>query len=258
METEPKDHTTSQVPRNLIFGSSECDKVMERYESAWIYLFTQEHKLRKQYSPDTAEQYMKGWLSSDIRPVDGYTSQSDPPFKMKLTTTQQTERNKYETRWPWLCYIMHYELNLYKPVPYKPAEPPSWILGATELLFTDFFPFQRRFYTELEGIVDKLIIDHLYEMFDPKELRKRMEPPIPVHMIPLPTGNPAVGSSSRSHRTANELEMAEPIVRNEVTSLTHINAAPTLRTEIALPPASQPKGSSCHTSMRTMKGRGRL
>lgn len=191
---------TSQVPRNFVFGSYECNSVMTRYESSWVNLFRREKELREQY--EGGHVTMEGWITSNIRYTNARKSQNDAPYQVDLSAEEKITRTKYENMWPWLCYVMQYELQL-KPTPGNPGvEPNSWIIGELTKFSTVFYPFQRRFFTRLEELVDIEIINKLVDHFIATTTRPKIALPVGLLRLaphPIHSHNDAVLMSVSSH-----------------------------------------------------------
>lgn len=195
----------------MIFGSAECNDVMARYEKAWINLFIREGQLRRLRPLAGHASHMQGLLLSDTRSWPGYTSDSNSPFMIPLTDAQKTQRREDEQKWPWLCYVMCYALELSTGDPLGLANPASWILGELSLVDTTFFPFQRRFCTLLEEKVDAMIVETLFGRYIPPPAGP---PPPPDRMMSIRTSNESMGSSSSSTGTDAHKQLWRTMLNN--------------------------------------------
>lgn len=120
---------------------------MTRYEKAWQNLFLKESKLQKTV---LGIKELHGWLETNIRfnfTYMNFLAQSHYMLHNQNEIKKGTKENEM-----WLCYCMSYSLTL---------SHASAILGAGNLLFTAFYPFERGFFTRMESAVDELLLNFL-------------------------------------------------------------------------------------------------
>ncbi|KAF5251987.1 hypothetical protein FANTH_2941 [Fusarium anthophilum] len=96
---------TSQVPDNIIFGSSETNSLMTRYEKAWQSLVTKENARRTRQEKGR----QKAFLVSQILPItEAEHGKYEPHF---ADETQNDLLDYSNIPIPgWLCYKMRYSL----------------------------------------------------------------------------------------------------------------------------------------------------
>ncbi|KAF5618853.1 uncharacterized protein FTJAE_12120 [Fusarium tjaetaba] len=140
---------TSQVPDNLIFGSSEANSLMTRYEKAWQSLVTKENARRT--GQEKGQQ--RAYLVSQILPItDADHAKYEPIFAKK---TQQSLPS-YSKVPDWLCYKMRYSLHVFN---YNGMGERR---NAT--FETEFYPFQRPFFTKFEQELDIVLLESIYNL----------------------------------------------------------------------------------------------
>ncbi|KAF3283634.1 hypothetical protein TWF970_000812 [Orbilia oligospora] len=164
------DPTTSQKKYNLIFGSSETNSIMTRYEDVYRNAIIRERTLSQQLQliydkasmANPAAQFVNATLATKLTDkgaklrLEGksYIREKIAVPKAKLTSEPKawTDISK---RYPWLCSGLEYDFELDKP---------SLMFKVARKWNTDFFPFDRLFFTRLEGIVDDAICLKLWEL----------------------------------------------------------------------------------------------
>ncbi|KAL2872760.1 uncharacterized protein BJX67DRAFT_376552 [Aspergillus lucknowensis] len=136
---------SSQIPRNLVFGTSECNSIMTRYEAAFKDLITRD----AEQSPSN-NTWNGGILVTELK-RDKYKEKyaDDEPVDQP-----QHFRNLESPKYSWLSLAMDYTLYVNRPTsrvgrflgPYKQT----------------FYPFQRGFYTKFEYYLDKAVLNEVY------------------------------------------------------------------------------------------------
>ncbi|OSS46201.1 hypothetical protein B5807_08134 [Epicoccum nigrum] len=171
----------AQVRENLMFGTSECNSVMIRTEEAWKQFFTYESKFQE--GSTMAQQFAstKGSLMIQRR------AQYKVWEVVNGTDVQQVFREidpkdaQIGPEHSWLWYSLRYTLRLgFRSV----------LLGG-DWLNADFYPFQRGFYTSVQGRLDRKVLKAM--------VTKCSQPPKPitVHTAMLHTQRAASGFATR-------------------------------------------------------------
>ncbi|KAF3148957.1 hypothetical protein TWF594_000410 [Orbilia oligospora] len=164
------DPTSSQKKHNLIFGSSETNSIMTRYEDVYRNAIIRERTLSQQLQliydkasmANPAAQPVNATLATKLTDkgaklrLEGksYIREKIAVPKAKLTSEPKTWTD-ISKRHPWLCSGLAYDFELDKP---------SLMFKVAKKWTTDFFPFDRLFFTRLEGIVDDAICLKLWEL----------------------------------------------------------------------------------------------
>ncbi|KAF5964578.1 hypothetical protein FBULB1_12705 [Fusarium bulbicola] len=121
---------TSQVPDNIIFGSSETNSLMTRYEKAWQSLVTKVNAgqvERGKCEPHFADETQDDLLNYSNIPIPG-----------------------------WLCYKMRYSLHVFNHN--------SMGTRKNVTFETEFHPFQRPFFTKFEQELDIALLESIYKL----------------------------------------------------------------------------------------------
>ena len=178
-----------QATYNLVFGSSEANSLMTRYEKAWQRLFVNEWDLAKELQLDRSLpnfQHLKGVLTTrntpddteilttlrsvdpgplrvkDVLLVKGETKHDVPRLVDPVNNMMPVDVSGPEQggEWPdyWveartcrnLSWCLTYELQLFG----------TGELNMTTATQIKFYPFQRGFYTRLEAEVDSVLLDN--------------------------------------------------------------------------------------------------
>lgn len=144
---------SSQAPKNLIFGTGECNSIMTRYEKAWQALVCREGERYKPNRNDSQQQNQAknggGTLAANINREKYSTRFGFDSIKQPLTSDEQLAQLPH-----WLCYALNYELMQKEPV---------GPLNNQKNFKTVFFPWQRGFFTKFEQILDEAILDVSYD-----------------------------------------------------------------------------------------------
>ncbi|KAI9804315.1 MAG: hypothetical protein M1833_007122 [Piccolia ochrophora] len=163
----PAGNDVSQISSNFIFGSSEANSIMTRYEKSWQRLFTKERSIQNARNRNLLMQNQ--FAKPSFPPFEGIlttinTSDKDPilevqvegekvtPVKHQATDTGIPEYWKWAVNYPNICFSLRYSLLL--------GEGSQSSLGQTfGPLTTFFYPFQRGFFTRIEADVDYALLD---------------------------------------------------------------------------------------------------
>ncbi|KAL8689525.1 MAG: hypothetical protein Q9218_004824 [Villophora microphyllina] len=136
-------------PENLLFGSYQTNSLMTRREKAYQMLFAKEDSIRRKINQDT--NFVKGII---------HTKQNTKTLKWNTVSGTRPVAAATETPEPvpdWVMYNMEYELRL------SQGFTPLLLNGECAPFKTDFYPFQRPFYTQLEFNLDNKLLDNAYE-----------------------------------------------------------------------------------------------
>ncbi|KAG8867266.1 hypothetical protein FRB97_003413, partial [Tulasnella sp. 331] len=138
MDMQPQPNAiweSSQVAENLVFGTSETNSVMTRYEKAWQTLFLNEEALRNEF-------YSTGMRFKDEEPVG----------TLKITLSYST----------WFTPFWIPNKIVYKPSFDTAQHTRSEILDSNDpnrLTREEiFYPFRRPFFTMAESIIDAALM----------------------------------------------------------------------------------------------------
>ncbi|KPM37506.1 hypothetical protein AK830_g9050 [Neonectria ditissima] len=173
--------TTSQVKKNLIFGTGECNSVMTRYEKAWQALVRKEGSRLKPRGAKSTHKDGKlidggsglkgsGWLYANIernvhRPNFGIDVNHDWDEDLEPVPQPMTAADQYEQLPHWLCYALDYRL--------KPDEAVVPLGNVTEF-HTVFYPWQRGFFTKFEQKLDETILESAYASYA-KQMKEEVD-----------------------------------------------------------------------------------
>ncbi|KAK6525428.1 hypothetical protein TWF694_005566 [Orbilia ellipsospora] len=151
-------YMTSQTYWNLIFGTSETNSVMTRFEKAWQTLFEDEAEI---FFKDYGKiKEVKGWLLIEKDPPgtkvvhekrpkvgteDGhYTWDTIDPYESR-------SREDWQANFPWISFYIRYTIIL---------DGPSRILSRNKPSFTaHFYPFTRFFFHSAENSLDTRLFE---------------------------------------------------------------------------------------------------
>ncbi|KAI9792779.1 MAG: hypothetical protein M1816_001511 [Peltula sp. TS41687] len=160
---------SSQVPKNLIFGTSETNSVMIRTERAWQGLFDAEASLYRKLEPNIQDTEMtqrrkkvkgtltlKAAIARDLKDYRSWDAGSSSLIRYKSVGPPTFAA---QNRWLW--YSFEYNLNL--AIEPRAGRPRSLLLGANRLLTTEFYSFQRLFYLSIQSRVDRAILSTLQD-----------------------------------------------------------------------------------------------
>ncbi|KAK4220691.1 hypothetical protein QBC38DRAFT_349925, partial [Podospora fimiseda] len=180
---------TSQMPPNLVLGTSETNSVMVRYEKAWQNLFSFEHELQvalgqekdsmpsghlwirtnpvKPPAPantisteDPEDDMLRSslWDSIDKIEIDEYhnnaAADSDEQFTIEDNTITD-EMRKLTKEYRWIAHSIVYHVKM---------TTPSLVLGNKPedlQLLIKFYPFRRAFFHRAESALDNLLFGEL-------------------------------------------------------------------------------------------------
>ncbi|KAK6329937.1 hypothetical protein TWF718_003364 [Orbilia javanica] len=153
-------HMTSQVPGNLIFGTSEANTVMTRYEKSWQDLFVAENQIREKMAK--TDEGAKGWLIIERddpnltilqENLDNDSGENQPcsapggHIFRKIQLKDKQFLHDLTKKYPWLCFGLRYTVRM---------SGYSWILDRKDPICTVFFyPFSRLFFHSVEYALDK-------------------------------------------------------------------------------------------------------
>ncbi|KPM44467.1 hypothetical protein AK830_g2095 [Neonectria ditissima] len=182
---------TSQIPYNLVFGTSETNSLMTRYETAWQEFMTRESKLRALLYASELEHLSQGIVAAPFEPPKGtlriqtnnpHTDleydvyNSEAPAGKKYSTWEY-DRSKKDSLGPiieqglgedvsidtidditksffFIANTIDYELVLHDE---------SYVLGAAGFWGkAKFSPFQRPLLHSAEVFLDRKIMSYLY------------------------------------------------------------------------------------------------
>ncbi|XHF96737.1 hypothetical protein AWENTII_000355 [Aspergillus wentii] len=133
--------SSPQVMRNFIFGTSECNSIMTRYETSW-------QKYIVQLGED--KNHKGGILEAAIK-RDVY----ETDFADGNITTPQPELFTDTTCPGWLCCAMDYRLSVQGSPDIRNQNKVDPFKGP---FATTFYPFQRGFFTKFEYFLDDEIL----------------------------------------------------------------------------------------------------
>ncbi|KAK6503375.1 hypothetical protein TWF481_008395 [Arthrobotrys musiformis] len=141
---------SSQIYWNLIFGTSETNSVMTRFEGAWQDLFEEEAELfrddqgsRKDFTGWLIiEKYPPGakYIKEDRENPDQVFYQPEGPYGSTPVEAA------YKAHYPWLCYCLRYTIVIQGTSRILHRENPSFT--------THFYPFTRFFFHSAEHSLD--------------------------------------------------------------------------------------------------------
>ncbi|KAK6506318.1 hypothetical protein TWF506_011236 [Arthrobotrys conoides] len=164
------DEKSSQVKENLIFGSSETNSIMTRYEDIYRNAILRERTLTQELKAvydkaamaNPAAQLVNATLTTQLTGNGGMLRFKDDAYQRELIavpkakiTPEPKAWTDISKRYPWLCNELTYDFELDKP---------SQIFKVARKWTNKFFPFDRLFFTRLEGIVDDAICLKLWEL----------------------------------------------------------------------------------------------
>ncbi|KAK6346046.1 hypothetical protein TWF730_010379 [Orbilia blumenaviensis] len=170
------DANSSQVKENLIFGSSETNSIMTRYEDVYRNAIIRERNLYEQLKPVFKDappthalgDLVHGRLITVLSDGGGTLSSKNNAFERVPIPVPKSKINPVPKTWtdiskryPWLCSELTYTFSL---------DGTSRIFKNGTQWTNRFFPFDRLFFTRLEGVIDEAISLKLWElaMFDAK------------------------------------------------------------------------------------------
>ncbi|KAG4283254.1 hypothetical protein FPRO06_09927 [Fusarium proliferatum] len=192
--TDAAAQKSSQIKKNLVFGTSEANSCMTRYEKAWQQLFKDEKLLRDRLADEQVkegmaidiEKYGKGddkrtYLQGELSVVcntkhgpylfdeiDKYTNKY--VWKERRPIEEDSKLANLAEEFPFLAYNIRYEIRLMGQsrilaplgssrgvMAGKDYEPPT-ILHMKAM----FYPFSRRFYHRSEHLLDSALYQHMF------------------------------------------------------------------------------------------------
>ncbi|KAK3387897.1 hypothetical protein B0H63DRAFT_542389 [Podospora didyma] len=137
------DVKTSQIRENMVFGTSECNSLMTRYEKAFQDLLLLEKNRKGGNAKALLMTHTRvTHLNGTLRGIRG----DPPPLPTRYPETE------YDV--PWVSYAMTYTFQLYEPTVGFPLP--------TKRFNTVFYPFERTFFTVLEQEIDSMLLKQLF------------------------------------------------------------------------------------------------
>ncbi|KAF5705849.1 hypothetical protein FGLOB1_7746 [Fusarium globosum] len=146
----PQQHDSSDIPENLVLGTSETNSQMTRFEKAWQALIKDETLLRKD---DTYSAVLKVVRNPDSRnPIlqDGKTVKGYTRSSMSLEDSHHELAEDFK----FIAYSVGYSIKFPSGCRLLSKEDNS-------SLSTIFYPFSRPLYHKLEAELDTLLYTHL-------------------------------------------------------------------------------------------------
>ncbi|KAI9163799.1 hypothetical protein HJFPF1_05426 [Paramyrothecium foliicola] len=166
---------TSQIPLNLVLGTSETNSVMLRYEKAWQNLFIFEHDLNQKLESDEKPSG-KIWIRTNPteapqdKHLDGgdeamgrmeawdniakfeYDSWDSQGFTIKECEAD-SDILELTKKYPWIAHSIAY---------YVTMDTKSYSLGCDNISKAiKFYPFRRSFYHRVESLLDSFLFNEL-------------------------------------------------------------------------------------------------
>ncbi|KAK6524635.1 hypothetical protein TWF281_011537 [Arthrobotrys megalospora] len=163
------DPQSSQVKENLIFGSSETNSIMTRYEDVYRNAIIRERTLVEELKaiytkaklPNPDAQYVNGRLATALTDKGGKLFFKDNVYTRETIAVPKAKEVPGAKDWadigkryPWLSSELTYKFSLDKE---------SKMFKNDSQWTTRFFPFDRLFFTRLEAVVDDTICLRLWE-----------------------------------------------------------------------------------------------
>ncbi|KAH6617614.1 hypothetical protein F5144DRAFT_633818 [Chaetomium tenue] len=165
---------------NLIFGSSEANSLMTRYEKAWQRLFVRERSLQKQLPGPAASQSRLGGTLTTTNTPDKYNiliaalGADSKSVQTVILTKGKTDKdaptavdqNGKEVlpegggSWPNYWAVARTCRNLSWCLTYELRLTQTGYFNVSKIPFVPFYPFRRGFYTRLEAEVDSVLLDN--------------------------------------------------------------------------------------------------
>ncbi|KAF5555560.1 hypothetical protein FMEXI_1462 [Fusarium mexicanum] len=196
--TDASAQKSSQTKENLVFGTSEANSCMTRYEKAWQQLFKDEKILRDSLEDDQAEQaktsmlrveidkygtgedkrtYLQGELSVVCNTKHGpylfdeYDEETDRyAWKERDPIEEDSTLAKLAAEFPFIAYNIRYEIRLMgQSKILAPLGKSRGIMTGTDYepptilhMKAMFYPFSRRFYHRSEHLLDSALYQHMF------------------------------------------------------------------------------------------------
>ncbi|KAK6516223.1 hypothetical protein TWF506_006132 [Arthrobotrys conoides] len=169
-EEDPGNFESSQTVGNLVFGTSESNSCMTRYESSWQALFTDEAAIASKIGPNSGVnitgqlEVTRNHATGDIRESD----ERSPESRKYIWKDEPLPGNdnllvNYAARAKLLAYTIFYQPRMNGPG--GPDTYSSRILNqksATTSESTVFHPFSRRFFHRAEYLLDSALYQAMY------------------------------------------------------------------------------------------------
>ncbi|MCJ1359189.1 MAG: hypothetical protein MMC33_009189 [Icmadophila ericetorum] len=144
---------TNQVPENLVFGTSETNSLMTRYEYAWQKLFTEEEALNKELPKRPIPDGKYTWNLTEPLSMSGEVQQGPSLQNDKIEIATMRE---IAEKHPFVAYSISYDIEMYaKSYILKIDNPQGRVT---------FYPFMRPFFHKAENELDKLLFGKMKEM----------------------------------------------------------------------------------------------
>ncbi|KAK7178411.1 hypothetical protein PSPO01_15541 [Paraphaeosphaeria sporulosa] len=243
-----------QISSNLIFGSSETNSVMTRYEKSWQALFQVERSLQKDVAEHLRESGVAeaevdtkaaqlvplsvGWLitenTSKKAPIEIFSIKGEKEKVAEITSHQYEEPPSPKqgapslTLWDWplqdglsnLSFVLSYNLKIPKT---NPLGLPLVSMG------TQFWAFQRSFFTNLESSVDIALLEY-WKGLKLAEIKKTLD-------------TAGSGSKLALHQAAMMKKASEPLTLNVLATRILNKRAETSASAPAIPKLAPPQNS---------------
>ncbi|KAF3935344.1 hypothetical protein ABW19_dt0208756 [Dactylella cylindrospora] len=160
---------SSQTPQNLIFGTSETNSIMTRYEDVYRNAILRERNLAEELRAIYEGKQVvtvTGRLRTQLANGAGRLRLKDGGYIREAVSVPRWSQSSGPTTWvklgeryPWICGELSYKFSLQGQGDNANSK---MFNGATEWT-TSFFPFDRLFFTRLEAVVDDQISLTLYK-----------------------------------------------------------------------------------------------
>ncbi|KAJ9609487.1 hypothetical protein H2200_005814 [Cladophialophora chaetospira] len=178
---EASNWSTSQQPKNLIFGTSETNSVMIRTETAWQNLFKTEAKITLKTLPQevkeiTQRRSIKGTLvikAHDTAALRNYRKWDPATLDLRSALNVVPPAVAEQRFWLWYAFDYHLQTQFQKLQSNNIPSPVSHIFKTPQKFITTFYPFQRLFFLKAQRVVDDALLGRLESI--------RTSPPIPQH-----------------------------------------------------------------------------
>ncbi|KAF5612438.1 uncharacterized protein FSUBG_1515 [Fusarium subglutinans] len=145
----PQQHDSSDIPENLVLGTSETNSQMTRFEKAWQALIKDETLLRKDNTYSAVLEIVRNPTSEKDILQDGKAAKYT-----RHSVSLGDSHDRLAKDFKFIAYSVEYSLDF-----------PSGcrLLGKKEdtRLSTIFYPFSRPLYHKLEAELDTLLYNHL-------------------------------------------------------------------------------------------------
>ncbi|KAG7406378.1 hypothetical protein Forpe1208_v013962 [Fusarium oxysporum f. sp. rapae] len=156
--SNPPQHETSDVPENLVLGTSETNSQMTRFEKAWQALVRDETILTDNPDFSAVLKVIRNPDQIGIIPHDERKATGNCHYVQGKTTLTEDHR-KTAKEFKFVAYAVHYCIKF-------PTGCRLLRLEAGKELSTEFYPFLRPLYHKLEADLDRLLYDQLKEIWD--------------------------------------------------------------------------------------------